>query len=136
MHLKFTLNIKPFSVNKMYCRDARFKSQEYKIWATTTNTAIQESDEYKQLLDIAEAHKANGGTFYVGLVYEYPAYMFYNKAGQISSKTVDCSNGAKSIIDIVFNDIMEVNDKHITCLKEEKRAGSNYLMHITIILNA
>lgn len=136
MTVRLELPFKPFSVNRMNSRDMRFKSAEFRDWHLKVSTYILHSDEYKSLLELAQSHKDSKETknFYVEITVNYPAYMFWNKQKQISSKTVDCSNFSKPLIDILFGDIMDVNDKYIVGLKEQKRAGSSQTLEITIML--
>lgn len=125
------LPIKPFSINQMNCRDARFKTQAYRDWATEVLARL---DEHKELHELALDHQASGGTFEVELVAEFPEHVFYNKDGAVSSKTIDCSNFEKPLIDLVFGHTMDVNDKFITKLISSKRPGAAYGIKMTIRL--
>lgn len=136
MTVKFTLPIKPFSINQMFCRDMRYKSQAYQIWATEVLAYLREADEYKSLMELSMAHKEVGGTFYVSFIYNYPAYIFYNKQGQVSAKTIDLTNGGKPLLDLIFGDTMDINDRFVTGFKEEKRASASYTIDIIICLNS
>lgn len=115
----------------MSCRDARFKTQAFKDWATEILARL---DEHKELHELATDHAKLGGTFEVEIIAEFPAHVFYNKAGEVSSKTIDCSNFEKPLIDLVFGHTMDVNDKFITKLVSSKRAGADYSIKMTIRL--
>lgn len=132
MVTKFTLPVGAFSINKMNTRDARFKTQAYKDWATKVLWHLGQIQELQTMADLA---KNQNCTFYIGIVAWYPAHVFYNKKGEISSKTVDCSNFSKPILDLIFDDTMGLNDKLVTSLKEEKRAGSDFSLEITLIMS-
>ncbi len=135
MTLRFTLPIPAFSVNRAYARDRRFKTSAYNDWATKAMYYLKSVDGLEQIKAAFDATKGKG-SFFIQIVAYYPGYVFFNKQGQISSKTVDCSNMSKNIIDLLFGDCLDINDKHITKLAEEKRAGSDYSLEITLILNA
>lgn len=132
MTVRFTIPLGAFSINKMQTRDARFKTAAYKDYATKFLYHLSNVPELQQL------KKAWDGkaTFFVQIVTYYPGHIFYNKQGIISSKTVDCSNFSKPILDLIFGDTLEINDKFVTKLVEEKRAGSDYSLEITIILTS
>ncbi len=129
--LTFSLAVNAFSVNKMTYRDVRFKSAEYKEWATRVLHLLSEE---KGLVDLAAQFDDSKHAFAVSVIVEYPQHIFYNKAGAISSKTVDCTNVGKPLIDLIFGDTMEINDKYITHYSESKRPGALSRLVITIEL--
>lgn len=120
--IEFTLAIKPFSVNAYRYRDARFKTAEARAWETTVNDALEE--HRKPLMEMADDFKAKGGTFRLFLSALYPKFIYYNKSGAISAKTVDCSNYEKPIQDMLFN-FMGVNDRFVTELISTKDVGAS-----------
>lgn len=122
--IEFELDVKPFSVNQMTYRDARFKTAEYKAWAEMVLAQLSEMDQHKELMAIAADHARLGGVFHVEFTYEYPPHVFYNKSKQVSAKTIDCSNGAKPLLDLIFGDTMKVNDRFVTKLTERKCVGA------------
>lgn len=130
--VEFELPVKAFSVNKMSARDIRFKTSEYKEWATKVLALLQDMDEFKGLMEIADDFRAKGGEFEVFFTYMYPHHEFYTKNNIISSKTVDMSNGAKPLLDLIFGDTMDVNDKFVTKLTEAKCAGPRHSIKIII----
>lgn len=130
--IEFELPLKAFSVNKMSARDVRFKTSEYKAWATAVLTHLREMEEFKRLMKMAEDFRARGGYFEVWFCYNYPHHEFYTKNGIISSKTIDMSNGAKPLLDLIFGETMEVNDKFVTKLTESKRVGPHHSMNVRI----
>lgn len=132
MVTKFILPVGAFSINKMQTRDARFKTAAYKDWSTKV---LYYLGQIEQLQQMAEVAKKAPCTFFIQIVAYYPANIFWNKKGEISSKTVDCSNFSKPILDLIFDDTMGLNDKLVTSLKEEKRAGSDFSLEVTLILN-
>jgi hypothetical protein len=104
--------------------------------AAEVKALLQEMDEYKSLMELAMAHNEKGGTFYVSFIYNYPPHIYLNKQKQLSAKTIDMSNGSKPLLDLIFADTMDVNDKIVTGLKEEKRIGASQTIDIIIILNS
>lgn len=132
MHIKFVLPFKVFSINKMSTRDARFKTAEYKTWATAILATLQEMQEYKSLMEMAADFKAKGGEFKVSFCATYPWHIFYNKDGAISSKTIDCTNFGKPLLDLIFGHTMDVNDKYVTECTEVKKVGATYSIEISI----
>ncbi len=125
------LEIEAFSVNRMTYRDVRFKSKEYKDWATKILYLLSEE---KALIDLAARWKEHGGVFKVTVSVEYPKHVFFNKQGDVSSKTVDCTNVGKPLIDLIFGQTMDVNDKYIVDYTELKRPGSRSCIKIYITL--
>lgn len=129
---KFSLPIKPFSVNAMTYRDTRFKTAEFKSWANEVRNLLE---EHKPLLDMAMDFKdASQADFEVQITVLYPQHIFFNKLGQISAKTMDVSNIEKPLIDIIFKDFMDVDDRHIWKLISTKEPGANQRIDINIIL--
>lgn len=134
MIVSLQLPMRTISINATYSRDMRFKTSEYRAWATEFLNRIEQLDEYKSLLELGQIHKERGGIFSVSVIIEYPQHIFYNKDGAISSKTIDMSNGTKGLIDLLFGQVMETNDKHIVRLVEEKKAAGTYGLRIKIEL--
>ncbi len=96
---RFELNISPFSVNAMYCRDKRYKSQAYKQWEMRFIVQLRKKTAQAQIQKIREAYRP-GDKFAVKLTCYY--YRFLNKQGLISAHTEDLSNVEKPILDILF----------------------------------
>lgn len=133
MIAKFTIPVPAFSINKMNTRDARFKTAAYKDWAVTVLHHLRQVPELQHMAKMAHSQPC---TFHIQIIANYPAHVFWNKKGEISSKTVDCSNFSKPILDLIFDDTMGLNDKLVTSLKEEKRAGSDFSLEITLVATA
>lgn len=128
--IEFTLPVKPFSVNKMHYRDQRFKSAEYKDWAQLVLYHLQ---DIKALHEMGMDWHSKGGSFCVWFTFEFPKHIFYNKAGAISSKSMDLSNVEKPLLDLIFGDTMDVNDKNVVKLVSRKEAGAFYCIRIRIL---
>ena len=119
-----------FSINQTYSRDMRFKTSAFKDWHLRLTTLLEQCSE---LTALAEKWRKDGGNFEVILSAIYPQHLFFNVAGDISSKTIDCSNFEKVLIDIIFGDVMDVNDKYITTLTSHKKPGATYSIEIEIV---
>jgi hypothetical protein len=132
MRITFDIPMKVFSINQMSARDQRFKTAAYKDWATAILQHLQNMAEYKELLDMGADFKANGGHFFVSFTAFYPPHVFYTKQGAISSKTVDCTNFGKPLLDLIFGDTMDVNDKNVVECTERKAAGASFFIKVTI----
>ncbi len=129
MIIEFSLQTKAFSINKMHYRDQRFKTAEYKDWATKVLHLLS---EIKELYDMGGDWQRSGGVFAVEFEFVYPAYIYYNKSKQVSSKTFDLSNVEKPLLDLIFGDTMEVNDRNVVKLVSSKRAGAMYAINVSI----
>ena len=131
MTISFVLPVGAFSINRMSSRDLRFKTPAYKDFATQVLYVLEQVDALKVM---GELHAAKGGEFTVELTATYPPQLFRNKQGEISSRSIDCSNFEKPILDLIFGDTMGVNDRHVTCLISKKRAGARLSIECTISL--
>lgn len=130
MIYEFEVPLKPFSVNQYHYRDKRHKTAEARAYEAAF---LAELEDHKMLLDMAADIK-NGSTVSVELCFEWPPHIYYNKAGQISSKTMDLSNVEKPILDLIFGQYMDVNDKVVTRLLSTKRPGPRHSIKIKIEL--
>ena len=131
MDVCFELQGKGFSVNAAYYATRKIKTQACRDWETDK---LHQLDEVKDLVDLTDTWREQGGSFEVHLVHEYPYHVFYNKQGLISSKTFDCSNVEKLLIDLIFGRTMGVDDKNITKLISEKRVGAQHCIKVKIQL--
>lgn len=131
MIVEFSLPIKPMSINNYTFSDRRHKTPDARAWETQVNALLIEE---KGLVDLADDWNEHGGVFKVWLTFTYPYHIFRNKQGAISSKTIDLSNCEKNLIDRIFGDQMDVNDKHIVELYSEKKDGPSYDITVKIEL--
>ncbi len=91
-------------------------------------------EEHKALHEMAEQFNETGGIFHIGIMNIYPPHIFYNRHGQISSKTFDCDNIVKPLVDLIFGQFMGINDKNIVKVVSEKRAGAVQAIDIRVEL--
>jgi Holliday junction resolvase RusA-like endonuclease len=123
--IEFTLPIKAYSINKMYYATRKVLTKEARAWQ---DNVVAQLGPY----DLAsKGPLIDGKPLRVEIEVTYPMNIFYNTHGLISSKTMDCSNVEKSIIDVVFGQL-GVNDKYIIELYSTKRAGDNYKISFRI----
>lgn len=126
-------NLQAFSINAASCRDARFKSSAFKAWHTATKATIQMHGKYKDLLAFAETFKqGNDKAIAVTISIYYPIWLFFTSKGTISSKTFDVTNTEKLLVDLLFGDIMQINDKNIVRLVSTKAASKDYRIDISL----
>lgn len=132
--IKFTIMVRPFSVNAYHYRDKRHKTVEARAWEASV---IRNLEPYeKSLLELAEDYKKQGGYFTVTITAYYPPHIYYNLQEEISSKTVDITNFEKPTIDVVFGQVMQVNDKAIVRCTSQKLPGPFYALEIALKLYA
>lgn len=132
MRYEFELPIKGFSVNAYHYRDKRHKTKEAREWEEKVDDLLQ---EHKMLLDIADTWREGGGVFHVHFTYVYPAYMFYNNMGRVSSKTFDLTNVEKPLLDRIMNEFMDVDDKSVTKLVSIKEPGAMHCIRVRLELH-
>lgn len=128
MKYTFTLLTQAFSVNayryrKNFVKTAEAREYEEKI--------LYMLEEHKGLRELAEDFKG-GDEIHVKLTFTYPKHVFHNQAGHVSSKTFDLSNVEKPLLDLIINNYMNLDDRHVTKLTSEKRIGSNYTIEVTL----
>lgn len=132
--MEFTLLCKPFSVNAYHYRDKRHKTQEARDWEANLLRLLEEHS--KRLQELAEDYKRMGGCFYIAISAIYPPHIFYNKQRQISSRTLDVTNFEKPIVDVIFGQVMGVNDKVVVECLSRKAAGPFYAININLQFHA
>jgi Holliday junction resolvase RusA-like endonuclease len=131
MDVCFELQGKGFSVNAAYYATRRIKTTACKEWETDI---AHQLDEVKDLVDLVDTFKERGGTFAMRVVWEYPPHIYLNRQGQVSAKTFDVDNCCKLLIDQIFMGCMGVDDRFLTKLTSEKRAGPMHRIIVTITL--
>lgn len=128
--LKFTIQHKPFSINAWTYSDKRHKTKEAKEWQASLVLALE--PYAKELREMAEDWRKSGGCFKVSYTAIYPPHIFLNKGKQISSKTIDITNHEKVLQDVIFGDIMSINDKSVIECVSKKVIGPLYALEISI----
>jgi Holliday junction resolvase RusA-like endonuclease len=150
MKVTFNLPIEPFSVNRMYYRDRRHKSQDYRDWEMTVVSALSVPYVQEQLKKIRESFNAKKHGLLVRFTYMFPEQILYNKAGEISSRAEDLTNIEKPLLDILCLPKFHVqsppfgcanlncDDKHVLRLISSKKVSNSnkYFVQISVALVA
>jgi len=100
MKIEFQLPISAFSINRMYGRDRRHKTQVYKDWEMGALQALSAASVQQQFTSLRDAYKEGTHCFNVELEFHSPDLL--NKQGTISSRVEDLSNTEKILLDILF----------------------------------
>jgi Holliday junction resolvase RusA-like endonuclease len=125
MQINITIEGPAYSINKMYYATRKILTKEARAWQDSVIAQLAKYDlpSVGPLIDQKPLR--------VDITLEYPKSTFYNKEGLISSRTYDCSNFEKSIIDVIF-DLMGTNDKYIVELFSTKVVGNANRITFTI----
>ncbi len=124
--------MRAFSVNKYYYATKKVKTAEARAWEDEISRFL---DEEKELTDMADCHKESGGSFTITITVQYPHHYFYNNLGIISSKTFDCSNVEKPLLDMILGHRMGINDKFVTAMHSYKGIGPTWQILIRLELH-
>lgn len=131
------MSLEPFSVNRMYGRDRRYKTADYKDWELAVVQALSVPVVQQKLKELREFFDPKQHAFVVKFDFQYPHAVLYNKAGEISSRAEDLSNTEKPLLDILFLPKYHVqtrpygcpninaDDKHVLRLTSSKRASAD-----------
>jgi Holliday junction resolvase RusA-like endonuclease len=129
MEFEFIIPGKAFSVNAYYYAIRKVKTSEARAWE---ELVAQELEELKELTDMAMDFNEKGGTLAIWIDVQYPHHVYYNNLGLVSSKTFDCSNVEKPLLDLIVGRRMGINDKFVTELHSTKSVGSTYQIVVKI----
>jgi hypothetical protein len=103
MRQKFSLLIGPLSVNKTYYGDKRHGMvPEAKEWFANVFYGLSNPEIALKLKSIRDEFDKRVHGIAVRLLWHIPADILYTKAGDLSSRAIDISNGEKSIVDAIF----------------------------------
>lgn len=130
--VELSIQMKAFSINRFYCRDGKYVTKEGRAWV---QELFYRLDELRpNLQPLIDAFNIAGGEFTMEMTCVYPSSMYRNKQGQISSKTFDLSNTEKTFIDVLFLQVMGVDDRFITKLVSTKCPGTEYRIDVRLVL--
>lgn len=162
MKIKLLINQAPISINKHYYYPvlkheiAQYnkgiktriygkpvRSADARNWASLVFTELQKAYNADQLSKMRAHFNENVHT--LGIRIETYSNTLYTKAGKVSSRSLDCSNIEKPIIDLIFDSKyferaypdgcknLNINDKYITELSSSKHyTHEDPFMFITI----
>ncbi len=131
MRYDFVLPTQAFSVNAYRYSRGFAKTKEARLYE---ERVLEMLEEHKTLHDIADSFRAHGGAFKVSITCQYPKHVFYNQAGHVSAKTFDLSNCEKPILDLLFVNFMDVDDRFVTEMISKKEVGPTWAILITVEL--
>lgn len=144
MQIKFALNIAPFSVNRMYYRDRRHKTQDYRDWELSVLEALRQPTVQVELKKLREAFDEKLHCLVVKFDFQFPTSTLYNKQGTISSRAEDLSNVEKPLLDLICLPKvhvqsfpygvpnLNVDDKVVVRLISSKTASTAYKILVTV----
>jgi len=142
--IDFYLPLEAFSINSVYYRDRRHKTQSYRDWERRAFQCLHSAEIQEKLKSIREAYKEDEHCFSVAFDFQMSA--LFNKQGKISSRAEDLSNVEKMLLDILFlpkyhvqpwpDGVPNLNadDKYVLELSSKKTHSVNDGTHITIAL--
>jgi len=140
----FMLPIKGFSINSFYTANRRFKTSAAREWTITVQHFLKDSKIQKKLENLRDYFNPQKHVFEITLKFYYPKNKLFSSTGGISSKSFDCSNVEKPLIDILFlpkyfeeTPNLNIDDKYIVKLLSEKkisRDNKSYYIEIEIVI--
>jgi len=95
----------------MYYRDGRVKKPEFRRWEESVATWMYDSGEGAKLSELGKTFNPLEQNVEVTVELRYPEQRFTNKAGIISSKTMDITNFEKPLVDMLF--LERMSDTHV-----------------------
>lgn len=146
MRESFRLTGKPFSVNAMFYRDARTKTQDWREWSAQVFHQLSTESNLKKLSNLRNAFDPALHHVHVTLTVYYKRDLFYNRSGEVSAKTMDITNFEKPLVDLFCDNRyfetaypygcqnLNINDKYITQLLSRKLSGPEQCIEISFEL--
>lgn len=148
MRVSFYLPITPFSVNNMYYRDRRNKTQDYRNWEMSAFQAISSPNVQEKLAQIRSNYSPEKHAFSVRFNYLFPKEKLFTKSGLISSRAEDLTNIEKALLDVLFLPKFHVqaypygapninaDDKNVLSLNSKKSVSSDgkYYIRVSVAL--
>jgi hypothetical protein len=128
----------------MHYSDARTKTTEYHEWASNIMHQLSYKANKLALAELREKFDPKKHDFVVHMSAIYPPNIFTTKEGILSSRTIDCSNWEKPLIDLFFDkqyfdrpspygcENLNINDKHIIRLMSLKKPGTANQLVVSI----
>src|SRR5690349_15070469 len=129
---KISIKSKPFSINAATYSDARTKTASYREWQAQVFHQLNNSQDLETFKAVKEQFDEEKNSLEVSMTCYYPRKVFVNKEGKLSSRTTDCSNFEKLLLDLLFDrqyydkpspygcKNLNLNDKHVVALNSKK----------------
>lgn len=94
----------PLSVNATYVRTNKgtYKTSTAVEWMANIFNVIQHPDNQEKFSDFKSEFDPKKHAVSVSLYCVYKKEILYTKKGEISNKTVDCTNWEKALVDCIF----------------------------------
>ena len=103
MKQKFTIHCKPFSVNSMYYSQRNIKTADCREWTAQILFALNAEAPTKAMEALRSYFDPKKHVYRVAFTFRYPKHLYFTKNGDISSRTMDCTNVEKPLLDILFS---------------------------------
>jgi len=102
MEVSFTLHVPPFSLNNMYYKKTFNRTRDAREWSTLVFQQLQGEYVQQQINKFKEKWSPKGNSIRVNLIYRYPIDKLITKDMNISSRSMDCTNVEKPLVDLMF----------------------------------
>lgn len=150
MRVKFTLPLKPFTVNQMFYGRSNGHTAAYRDWEMKCFYQLGKAEAQAALTAIREAFDPAKHALMVRMTFLYPRAIFYTKDGMASGRCFDLTNSEKPLLDLIclpkFHiqalpygcPNLNLDDKHVISLQSRKRIslGTEHSISIQIALVA
>lgn len=147
MHISFTLNSPPFSINSAHYRNGN-RTQKCRKWADKIFYQLLDPQVQAQLEAMRKTFDQTAHQFSVDLTFYIPSSKYFTKSGKISCNSMDLSNIEKLLIDLIFDkrfhgrklgkeviSNLAIDDAYITELRSRKLPSSSYSIRVQITLS-
>ncbi len=131
MKYSFVLPCAAFSVNAYRFRKGFTKTPEAKLYEAKILGLLE---DHKNLIDMADEWRKNGGIFRFHINCTYPKHIFVNGSGNLSARTLDVDNVVKPLIDLVLTSFMGISDRFVIECSSSKSIGPSYTIQILLEL--
>lgn len=142
---KFT-NLKPFSVNSAYIRtfSGVAKSAGANEFCAQVFNVLSCLEEQVKILELKRLFDPDKHGYAFKMCAYYPKEQFYTKKGQISNRTIDCTNWEKILVDCFclpkFCNIawphgcnnLEIDDRYVVDVDSRKRPSNGMVIEVQI----
>lgn len=129
MRIKFSLPLKPFSINRMFCRDISHKTADYKDWERAAVLALAQKVPQAAMAAFRQQFDASQHGIVVRMHFQIPEDILITKAGLLSSRAMDITNVEKPLLDILCLPKFHVQSAPFGCLN--LNIDDKYVLRLT-----
>ena len=141
---KLTINLEPFSINSMYCKNRSWKTQKYNEWSANVFHQLNSEENLKAFEELRNYFDPEKHAYEVNLRFFYPDDKLFTKKGSLSSRAHDISNIEKPLIDLLFLPVyykkpspygcknLNIDDKFIKSMSSQKMSADESRIDVTI----